>query len=262
MKTCVPIAVLCSCVSLFSVSCGGMFIGGEARYVLELPELPDAWRSMLGSPHWRIEWFDGEGRKRSAVLAGGAGLDVSVPGTFANPVLALPFWPEKGIDHGVFRPAGAIFPFDVSGGRLVLSWRGGIDAAMFLELARAAGSAENAAPHPTRLPWNFNWPRFRLLFEDPALNADVRADPWLVDWPGVAARTVQSGFDRRRLVPEAVVALELPLGHGPWIGTSPFAAPLVFAATPVFPVRPGADTWVSAEGLLRANTEAWIWREF
>jgi len=275
MKTHVFAALLFAL--FFPVSCGGIFPPGDSRYVLELPRLPCAWGAMLGEPHWRVEWFDGEGRKCSAVLSGAGVWEVSMPGTFANPVLALPFWPEKGIAPGVFRPAGAMFPFDVSGNRLILSWRGGVDANLFLELARSVNDLANGGLPATgnvdvRLPWNFNWPRFRRLFEDPAqsatLNAEVRCDPWLVNWPDVAARTVRSGFDRRRLVPESRTALEFPAGvgpgsgSGPWVGTSPFAEPLVFDQAPVFPVRAAADTWVSAGGLLRANTDAWMWVEF
>ena len=248
---------------LFFLSCGGMFLADESGYALEFPELPYAWQTMLGSPSWRVEWFDGEGRKRAAEVSGKAVLEVSLPGTMANPVIALPFWPEKGIAPGVFRPAGAIFPFDLSENRLALSWQGGVDAAFFLELARAAnGGLPTGGSAALRLPWNFNWPRFRRLFDDPALNDEIRADPWLADWPDIADRTVRSGFDRRRLVPQAVVAIEIPLGPGPWVGVSPFAAPLVFEGRPVFPVRSTVETWVSAEGFLRASAEAWIWREF
>jgi len=254
------------CASLLSVSCGEIFPGNASGQVPELPNPPGYWIAILGDPHWRIEWFDPEGRKRSAVLSGTDVPTIFLPATMATPVLALPFWPEKGIPPGVFRPAGAIFPFDVSGNRLVLSWRGGVEAVFFLELARAAaGGLSPAGNAATRLPWNFNWPRFRRLFDDPALNARIRDDPWLADWPGIAERTMISGFDRRRLVPEARTAMELPLGRGPWIGTSPFAGPLVFEAGPAFPVRAAtkaADAWASPEGLLRASAEAWIWREF
>jgi len=269
------IAALCAalCAPILTVSCEGIFPRSDPAYAVELPSLPRAWTETLGEPRWRVEWFDGEGRKRSAELPGKSRLEISLPGTMATAVLALPFWPEKGIAPGVFRPAGAIFPFDVSGKRLTLSWRGGVDAAFFAELARAAREAEaaNGGRPPSgsaalRLPWNFDWPRFRALFDENAqgapINAQVRADPWLADWRGIADRTTQSGFDRRRLVPEARSTLELPLGPGPWVGASPFAAPLVFEAAPEFPVKASADAWASAEGLLRASAEAWMWREF
>jgi len=194
--------------------------------------------------------------------------NISLPQTWASAVTAYPFWPEKGLGPGIFKPAGAIFPYDASGKRLILSWQGGVDAALYWELAKACGgapvgeaeseeeSSERAAV--ARLPVNFNWPRFRRLFDDSSLNAEVRADPWLADWAGIAAKIVQSGFDKRRLVPEARGDLTVPVGPGPWIGASPFAAPLIFEKTPVFSVRPAADTWVSGEGILRCNSETWI----
>jgi len=140
-----------------------------------------------------------------------------------------------------------------------------VDSALYWEMAKAwAGAGQESAEESperaavTRLPLNFNWPRFRRLFDDPSLNAEVRADPWLADWPGIAAKTVQTGFDKRRLVPEPRSALTVPVSPGPWIGASPFADPLIFETTPVFPVRSTADTWASKEGILRCNSEAWI----
>jgi hypothetical protein len=254
------------CAGFFLHSCGESPV--DSRYTLDLPEIPPAWKAILGSPYWRVEWLNVEGRKEAVTVRGGGGVEISLPPTWVSAVSAMPFWPGRGIRPGIFRPAGAIFPFDVSGKNLVLSWRGGVDANLYWEFVKAAGGAgQESTPDETasaqraavsRLPWNFNWPRFRLLFDDPSLNADVRADPWLADWHGIAAKIVQSGFDKRRLVPETRSSLEIPVSPGPWIGTSPFAAPLLFESVPVFPVRPTADTWVSAEDILRCNTETWI----
>ena len=241
--------------------CAGFVLHGcgeslaDSRYILEMPGLPPAWEVLLGSPYWRVEWLNSEGRAETAIVRGNGGAAVSLPATWVSAVSAAPFWPDRGLGPGIFRPAGAIFPFDVSGKSLVLSWQGGVDANLYWELAAACGEA---GQNSVRLPWNFNWPRFRRLFAGPTLNADVRADPWLADWSGIAAKIVQSGFDKRRLVPEARSDMEIPVNPGPWIGTSPFAAPLLFEAVPVFPVRPAADTWVSAGGILRCNTETWI----
>ena len=241
------------CVVFLTHSCGGSS-PVDSRYVLVLPKLPDSWETMLGSPHWQLEWISDTGTKETRVIRDG--LEITLPQTWASPVIALPFWPEKNIYPGLFKPAGAIFPHDVSGKTLVLSWQGGVDASLFWEFTKFSGNTT-----VSRLPWNFNWPRFRLLFDDPALNDEVRADPWLADWSSIAERTVQSGFDRRRLVPENRSNLSVPVAPGPWIGTSPFASPLVFAGTPFFPVRTAADTWVSAEGFLRCNSETWIFIE-
>ena len=235
--------------------CGESLTG--SRYVLQLPEIPAAWETMLGSPCWRIEWINDQGQKESRVIEGGCP-EITMPHTWASPVLAWPLWPEKGLSTGIFMPAGAIFPFDVHGSTLVLSWQGGIDAVLYRELAKAGSNGDAGK----RQPHLFDWPRFRELFDDPSFNADVRADPWLANWPYIAQRIVQSGFDRRRLVPEGRSSLSIPVGPGPWVGTSPFAAPLFFENTPVFPVRGSADTWVSDEGILKCNNAAWIFIDF
>ena len=251
--------------AFFLNGCGEPLTG--SRYMLSLPQLPESWETLLGRAHWHIEWLDEKVRQQWTVIQGG-GVEISLPVTIASAVSAMPFWPEKGIKPGVFRPAGAIFPFDASGGTLYLSWQGGVDANLFWEMAMFLGGAGEENNQPAmesvaraavqRLPGNFNWPRFRRLFADESVNAHVRADPWLADWSSIAAKTVQSGFDKRRLVPESRGSLQVPVSPGPWIGTSPFAAPMVFEEVPVFPVRPAVDTWISAEGLLRCNSEAWM----
>jgi hypothetical protein len=189
--------------------CGGSLV--DSRYSLELPELPAAWESLLGRPHWRIEWVDVDGRKEMQIVVGSRNTEIDLPSTLASAVSAYPFWPEMGISPGIFRPAGAIFPFDVSGKNLVLSWRGGVDAALYWELA-ASATGQTAV---LRKPWNFDWPRFRQLFTDSSLNAEIRADPWLADWCGIAEKIVKSGFDKRRLVPEARSNVQIPVNSGP-----------------------------------------------
>jgi len=247
------------------ILCAGFILHGcgeslsDSRYIVQTPELPPAWEALLGSPYWRVEWLHSDGRKKAAIVQGGGEAAISLPATWVSAVSAAPFWPDRGISPGIFKSAGAIFPFDVSGKNLVLSWQGGVDANLYWEFINAVHAVPGkAGQEAVRLPWNFNWPRFRLLFDDPTLNAEIRGDPWLADWNGIAAKIVQSGFDKRRLVPEARSDLAIPVSPGPWIGASPFATPLFFEATPVFPVRTAADTWVSAEGILRCNTEAWI----
>jgi hypothetical protein len=247
------------CAALFLSGCGADLT--DSRYTLELPELPPAWTSLLGEPHWKIEWLNTEGVKTMMTVQGGQRPEINLPQTWASAVSALPYWPDQGIEPGVFRPAGAIFPFDVCEKVLALTWRGGVDATLYWEIAQAAADqADDAAARAavSRLPWNFNWPRFRELFNDPTVNAAVHADPWLADWSSIAAKIVKSGFDKRRLVPEARSELRIPVALGPWIGTSPFAEPLLFENFPVFPVRQEVDTWVSAEGLLHCNKDAWI----
>jgi hypothetical protein len=158
----------------------------------------------------------------------------------------------------LFKPAGALFPFDAStgknGGKLRLSWSAGVDAVFFRELALANYQ------QPSRIPSNFDWLRFRELFKTDVINEAVRKNPWLVDWNYVAERTLSSSFDRRRLVPQAVQPVSIPVPAGLWFGTSPFAEPLLFTGseTPVFPTHSGVNVWVSSHGILRCTNQAWV----
>jgi hypothetical protein len=144
---------------------------------------------------------------------------------------------------------------------MVLSWRGGVDAFLYWELAAAKGAGGETPEDraAARLPENFNWPRFRELFDDETVNKEVQRDPWLVDWQDLAHKIVQSGFDKRRLVPGVCTEMRIFLPPGLWAGTSPFAEPLSFEeGTAVFPVREGVNVWVSEAGILHCNRETWI----
>jgi hypothetical protein len=227
-------------------------------YQAELPSLPPGWEEILGPPRWRVEWINPDGtiKSRETDSSHISGLDIMVEWT--TPVIAYPFWPEQGILPGVFRPAGALFPFDADNSRITLSWRGGVDAWVYLCL-RDAGSAGDAG---NRQPHYFDWPRFRLLMEGSDITEEVRLDPWLTDWQDVAARTVQSGFDRRRIKP--VQKKELPVTipqSGFYLGTSPFQEPLFWEKdeTVLFLVTDKVDTYVTTGGLLRCTTGAWLW---
>ena len=253
---------LCAVVVLLCACDGGVIV---ERYLLELPELPEAWGAVLGAPRWRIEWQNPQGRAEMVDAGSGAGIEISVP-MWASAVLAWPYWSEKGLPPGIFRPAGGIFPFDAAGVSFSLSWAGGVDAVLYRELGKAFLRDGGGRVPDGRQPWNFNWPRFRETLSDPAVNAEFRADPWLADWPAIAEKILRTGFDKRRLVPRVCVDVAVPVMAGPWIGTSPFAAPLSFVDTPVFPVAQSgsgeAGTWVCAGGVLRCNSGAWIFREW
>jgi len=257
MKT--TISTVFFLLAVFLSGCGESLAG--SRYTLKLPDIPQSWESVPGPPQWRLEWVNNEGKKETATTGENI-IEVSLPQNSKSAVLAMPFWPEKGINPGVFKPAGAIFPFDLSGKTLKLSWQGGVEAVFFRELAAACATALGAGTSAAkRRPENFDWPRFRLLFCDPSVNAEILADPWLADWHSIAEKTVMSGFDKRRMVPEPRGTLKIPAGPGPWTGTSPYASPLFYddnITSAGFPVRQAADTWVSSEGLLRCNSETWI----
>ena len=251
--------------SLTVCSCREIIHSG---YVLELPDAPEAWVSLLGEPNWRIEWLNSGGIKQTADIPPFKSLEIGIPAVWSNPVTAWPYWPEHNLIPGFFRPAGALFPFDANGGKLNLSWEAGPDTVFYWELIYANGH------NYSRIPANFDWPRFRALFHADTLNESVRKDPWLVNWRSVAERTASGNFDTRRLVSEAAVLINIPLdsvlldysinGHsGPWYGISPFAEPYLFPdSEPAnFPVRPGINVWISAAGILRANGTAWVFTE-
>jgi hypothetical protein len=269
MKTFIHGLLTALAAAILVLACAGCGrVIPDEGFVLELPELPAGWEQVLGAAHWRVEYAGASGKRTVKNLNPGKRAVLELPQTWASAVLAWPYWPERGIAAGIFRPAGALFPYDATvsaagSGSLSASWRGGVDALLYWELARAAagGAAETKTP---RLPANFNWPRFREFMAGADLNEAIRAEPWLADWRAIAVKIAHSGFDKRRITGEAREETPLPVPPGVWIGTSPFAAPLRFedGRAPAFPLRDQADLWVSAAGILRANRKAWILTEW
>jgi hypothetical protein len=248
----------------------------RSEYALDFPPLPAAWQELLGDARWRLIWTDSQGVTQTMETGGEAA--ISTVAEWATPALAFPYWPGRGILPGEMRPAGAIFPFDVRGDRLQLSWRGGAEAWFYRELAAArkaalaetgteGGAAAAQGALDKRRPEYFDWPRFRSLMDSDVIPAAVREDPWKADWSEVAIRTVQSGFDRRRISGQATQELLAPgaeLGSGPFAGPSPFARPLL--PEPGlgyrFAVTNRSDTYVSSGGVLRVSGKAWIYYSF
>ena len=249
--------ILTFIVLLLLIGCGETMF--PSRHVLVLPQVPETWVSLLGEPHWRVEWLNPEGQRQIKAVTSAESIAIELPQTWTSAVLAWPYWPEQNIGPELFRPAGALFPFDSSANRISLTWKAGPDAVLYWELALAYWQDEAVSKVP-RIPQNFNWPRFRELFETDVINEAVRLDPWLADWRSIAEKTVRSGFDRRRLVPEPNEKMNIPVSSGPWYSGSPFAAPLFFeeGTTPVFPVRSVVEIWVCNEGILRCNKKAWV----
>ena len=232
------------------VCCGDLC---PSRYTLELPKPPEFWVSLLGEPRWQVEWTAPNGEIRTADMESGANLEVEIPNNWVNPIIARPYWSQHGINPGVFMPAGALFPFDTEKDAIRLSWQAGHDVVFYRELALAYDQK------PVKIPANFDWTRFRELFQSDSLSEEVRKDPWLVNWRSVAEKTISGNFDKRRLVPEKTEPKKIPVLSGLWYGTSPFAEPLSFKnGEAVFPVRPGVNVWVSSEGILQVNGNTWM----
>jgi hypothetical protein len=246
-------AIIFFCLILLA-SCGPHPI--RKTYTPVLPELPLAWEEILGYPHWRLEWVGQDGNWRSWEGKGRLP-DLVMMQEWANPVLAWPFWPEKGINPGIMRPAGALFPWDVSGGCLNISWKAGIDANFWKELAKNSDLQKNSGT--PRRPWLFDWPRFRELFAEETVGSEIFNDPWLADWAYIAQKTVESGFDRRRIKVQSKAKITVPCHNTFWAGSSPFTEPIgVSESAFVFMAGETPETWVSATGQLRINKKTWV----
>jgi hypothetical protein len=200
--------------------------------------------------------MDSGGQWRQEYIPQAAGdtlISIETGETWASAILAWPSWPGSGLEKGVFRPAGAIAPFDCSGDRVMLSWQGGIDAFFYRELARLGWGG-------SRSPERFDWPRFRELFSgEGPLSPEVCANPWLVDWTDVAKKTTASGFDRRRLVSAYTGSITVLVpASGPWAASSPFVS-LSDEAVWELKTAPWVDTLVSPQGTARLSLSGFMW---
>ncbi|MDR0410312.1 MAG: hypothetical protein LBH18_07975 [Spirochaetaceae bacterium] len=252
MKTFFKTALMA--LSCLCASCGEDSVIRQT-YCLKLPSLPETWLEVMGEASWHIEWIGEDGGIHSAeIYPSGGNVSAEIMQNWASPVSAWPYWPEKGVRHGVMKPAGAIFPFDTDGANIRLSWNAGVDAVFFGELA--------ALGNEKRLPHNFNWRRFRELFSNAELPEDVLADPWLADWKSIAAKTAASGFDRRRINAQKLSSRSLTIpADGPWIGVSPFADSKDWqkGETVTIKLGSGVESYFSPEGVLRCSSNAWNW---
>jgi hypothetical protein len=222
---------------------------------------------------------DSRGALQSASWLEGAEPQVELAQERASPLLARPFWPavlsadgqtDGQIQSGVMKSAGAIFPFDAAGGLIRLSWEGGVSAEFYLALAKARLAFEDGATGTVpsgdkRRPEWFDWPRFLSLLGSDGVPGEVREDPWLVDWAAAAAKTVESGWDSRRIraagrVPLAVI---IP-ADGPWFGTSPFTPAHSWKAGDrvELPAREIPELLLSPAGYLKYTKSDYIWHEW
>ena len=226
------------------------------------PALPEHWMEILGEPHWRLEWVgDGAVWKTADVYSGQAAPKIPLVNEWSSPILAWPYWPERGLLPGMMRPAGALFPWDALGQKVDLSWKAGAEAVFWKELARAERPPQPpSASAARRLPWYFDWPRFRELLESENISEPVRKDLWLADWGDIAQRTVNSGFDRRRITSRRYTERIIPEMGNRWISSSPFAPPLEFppGSGLSINVTEVTDIWVSSDGILKASVSGWI----
>jgi hypothetical protein len=239
------------------------------------PEPPAVWKDALGPPSWELVWVDSRGFPQSAVFPAGTEPGIDPLAGYASPVLARPFWafPADGqLRSGVMKSAGAIFPFDfdADGSLIRLSWEGGVAAEFYLALAKARLAAQNSAtdgasPPDKRRPELFDWPRFRALLASDAIPEEVRQDPWLADWDAVAAKTIESGWDSRRIrAAENTPLTVIVPADGPWFGTSPFANAHTWKAGDLAELPAGKipRLLLSPDAYLKYTKSNYVWREW
>jgi hypothetical protein len=246
--------------SLFGaiVSCGGSLLPDS--YTVVFPGISASGTDFLGEPRWRLEWYDPEGTVCFAELEGKSAV-ISVLAQWPNPVIAWPYWPEKDISPGLFFPAGAVYPFDVTGESIVLSWHGGVEANFYRELALAQAQPGSDG---ARAPRYFDWPRFRtlLLTEIPD---ELREDPWLANWQNIAEKTALSGFRKSLIKAEERTPMGITVPQeGLWIGSSPFKTPCFWEENQevLLALSPRPELYVCSGGILNISLNARLWKPF
>ncbi|MDA8425169.1 MAG: hypothetical protein M0Z80_03450 [Treponema sp.] len=183
---------------------------GVHRLVLALPPVPGSWSTLTGL-RFRIGWRGVSGRWESAVAEPGSEREIEVQRGRFQAILAEPF-----IGDRLLRPAGALYPLDLSGAafslpsgadRLELDWMGGYEASVARALERA--DLDPAA------------------FDLARLGEEARArvsDPWVLSALEAARRLAAGGFRSDYFKEPVRFPVVLP-GPGPWAPESPFAAP-------------------------------------
>jgi hypothetical protein len=237
-------------------------------YRVNFPALPSHWADVLGPAEWQLSWLNPEGRVETRNLPANGAAEITLSSRSPAMILAWPLWPERDLPAGIMRPAGAIYPYDAGEGAVNLKWEAGPEAWLFLLMAAqtsSPASAEDKAIPAKNRAWNFNWPRFRELLASEDIPVEVREDPWLADWRTVAKKTLESGFDRRRIKAPAASPLSLTVpADGPWFGASPFSPVYQWQAgeTPQFAAGSEAQTLVCPSGQIRCAAGVWMWVEW
>lgn len=194
-----PLCFLPAIGCLLSAACS--WFSTTTEVPVRLPEPPEHWRQAFPDLTFRIVTPSGEET---------AGV-VRLPKVANWPVLAVPT--ARGVR---LPPAGALWPWDLSGEELVVSWEGGPAAEVFAGLVR---EGVDIAPINGE----------RLLEE---MGSRCAGDPWALDLVHIADRLASGVFRVTdiRLLPcrdvELAETLLPPAPPGEWFLESPFRSPL------------------------------------
>lgn len=221
---------------------GCSLLEGEREVEVRLPELPAGWESLGGDIGFILEYPgpDGEIRRRG-IFAAGEDAGLALPPEGNVPVTARPVFlasPAPGLG---MRPAGGIFPRDVSAaGELLLTWEEGFLAECLLEVYRNAGNAE----------W-VNVERLAAGVRDKAPE-----NPWVLDMRKIVRSLIYGRYYGGFIAPRTLYPPAGPIPGLPedWLWGDPF-----FSAAGGFysgfhrAIAPGGRTWLD----LYADEKGW-----
>ena len=239
------------------ISCGPSPM--SEKYRVKFPPSPPVRTDLLGECQWRLEYYDSAGNFRQKEVTN-SNAEIRVLQEWPNAVLAWPCWPEKSLAAGLFYPAGAIFPLDVAGETIILSWESGVEAYFYRELDKA----QELNTGTNRVPMYFDWKRFRSLLRENAAS-ELKLDPWLANWKDIAERTVRSGFLQSYVRPEVRTGTEIIIPHdGPWLAASPFRQPLFWeeGEDQILFLSPHPEIFVCPGGRISVSSQMLIWIPF
>lgn len=137
-----------------------------------------------GSLSWNIKWLSPEGKIESKRLDYTDSIQ-TIPIEFARnrttPVLAF----LEVNERQDILPAGSIYPVNISGNSISLSWLNGISAQVLMDLLTKTNQPAEDAQHFCNY---FNWQKFQ---EDFAKRVD---EPWLVDKEKITEKLCTGSF--------------------------------------------------------------------
>lgn len=246
-------------LSLFFLSCS--LEGGDRPVFVHPPAVTPAEASVWGPFFWELRVHTADGIEEYHCAAGeGLSVDLDpvrpavlqlrpLAGTVA---VSGQYAAEEGHSpQALSLPAGALWPRDAHApDEIRADWFGGIVTNFYLELARREFPGGRRAA-------SFNWPRFRALLEAGHADGSFPEDLWSVDWALVARKTLDMGFDRRRIKRgESVWTAELPPGNAVWLSDSPFNREAAFPGGAILAVA-GRSTarWYTGDAVFSASAE-------
>ena len=240
------------------MSCGPSPI--PELYRIQFPSSPELRTELLGECQWRLEYYDSEGTFCQKEITKTGTVKIGILQEWPSAILAWPYWPEKSLAAGYFFPAGAIYPLDVAGETIILSWEAGAEAFFYRELDKA----QELNTGTNRKPEFFDWKRFRTILRETAAEELIR-NPWLANWKDIAERTIHSGFRQTYVRPENRISTEIIIPHtGPWLSASPFRFPEFWEEDEVITLflssRP--EILVCPEGRFTVSSTMQLWAPF